>query len=761
MRVALLLLVAAGATDPVTRVVELLEKLQTDARTDQEAEQKTYDKYACWCETTTKRKAAAIDQAKADIRTASNDVLALRGKRATLASEIEDHAEEIHDNEDAAHTLTLVRQKSASDAQYEIAKMQQTVGALDTAIRLVKLKPGLVATKVDKALKGAATETLSKVDHPAVKSLVQMLNGSPASDYESLHPKLLKILTSLHAIFNANTESEEDTEKTAKATFTTLLGTKTEETSLLAASVKDKENLLAQRAQELAQREQELLDLHDQMDADKDFFDKAVSDCTAESNAWDERNRRRNEELSGISKALELLTAPETRANFQASFSFVQLRAAVTPLAAGSPRLAALASAAMTKAIAKAKGDGDEDFDAKDFAKTGIQPVIDAIGTMQTELQDEEADDIEQRDWCIAEQTNYTHQSENLTYDIQVLDNKITKLTEENAKFNEEIDDTNEKLAELAQEVSDAGDLRAEQNTAYNTAKAQDEEAQRVLNETIEALEAFYANNSLDVHNAAPTGAGAPRTVLAQVRRARQPDFAISEDAAPGTVATNETFGGNTEQTKAILDLIQMLVDNLVNDVAAATAAENKSESDYQAFLTASAASKLAMEERVTNLENAEGTNLDKITGHEGVKETAEDERNAVGDYLEKIAPNCDWIRGAFYTRLGRRKQEMDGLTDAKSLLAGGEAVTMVAKHSSVRKTLDVASASTDQLLDSLDEDDRTWSKRARMAELVARHRMWQTVVAKPKKHGPPKHHAARQEHAKAAPAAKAFLSRE
>jgi len=769
---ALGLLVLAAGVSPVTRVVELLKKLQANALADQAAEQKAYDKYACWCETTTARKAAAIDQAKADIRSASNDVLALRGERAGLATDVDDNADAIQTNEESTHTMTLVRKKNSADAGQEVTKMQQTVGALETAIRLVRLTPGLIslrnttAAKADRALAPVAAEKVAAAsDHPLLKNLTgEALLQS--KKYDPLHDKLLGILSSLYSTFRANAAEASDNENTARGSFTTLLAEKTAELTLLEASTRDKEAQMAQKAAELASKEQQMLDLHDQLDADEAFFAQASTECTDESNAWDTRNGLRNEELSGISQALELLTDDATRKNFAAAFSFVQLRRAVAPLRRSSPRVAAIAAVATTKAVkaaAKAKEEPEE-FDAESFASSGIKPVIDAIDEMQDDMKEEEAEDIEQRDWCIEEQTTYTHQAENQTYDIKVLSNKVKKLETENKHINKEIDDLTKKLATLAQEVSDATTLRGEQEAAYNTARSQDVEAQGVLNATLAKLEEFYDNNGLDVHNAAPTGAGAPRTVLAQAR-ATQPEFAIGEDTAPETVATGKAYAGRTGgDTKAILDLLAMLVNNLGNEVQEADAAEAQAKADFAEFETASTESKEAMEESVTTLQGTEATNLGKIGDHNDVKGTTEGELDATNEYLERIAPNCDWIRGAFYSRLNRRKAEMEGLTDAKSLLSGGSAVSMVAAVKTVVKAaaINVQTATTDQLLNSLDGDYKKWSGKARVAELIKRHRMWVTEVAPAKKHGLPKHRpdvaVAKKAHAKRV---HAFLMRE
>jgi len=765
---ALGLLVLAAGVSPVTRVVELLKKLQANALADQAAEQKAYDKYACWCETTTARKAAAIDQAKADVRAASNDVLALRGKRAGLAGDIDDNADSIQTNEESTHTMTLVRKKNSADAGQEVTKMDQTVGALETAIRLVRLNPALVtlrnttASKADRALAPLAAEKVAAAsDHPLVKNLT----GAALLQYDPLHEKLLGILTSLYSTFRANAQEATDNEATARSTFTTILAEKTAELTLLEASTRDKEGQMAQRQAELASKEQQMLDLHDQLDADEAFFAQASTDCTDESNAWDTRNGLRNEELSGISQALDLLTDDANRRNFAAAMSFIQLRRAVAPLHRSSPRVAAIAAVATTKAAtaaARAKGDGD--FDAESFAAQGVKPVIDAIDQMQTDMKDEEAEDITQRDWCIEEQTSYTHKAENLTYDIKVLNNKVKKLETENEAINKEIDDLTGKLATLAEEVSEATTLRGEQEAAYTLARSQDVEAQGVLNSTLDALMAFYDNNNLDVHNAAATASGVPRTQLLQARAA-QPEFAIGEDVAPDTVATGKSYSGRTGgDTKAILDLLAMLVNNLGNEVQEADAAEAQAKADFAEFETASTESKEAMEESVTTLQGTEATNLGKIGDHNDVKGTTEGELDATNEYLERIAPNCDWIRGAFYSRLNRRKAEMEGLTDAKSLLSGGSAVSMVAAVKTVVKAaaINVQTATTDQLLNSLDGDYKKWSGKARVAELIRRHRMWVTEVAPAKKHGPPKHRpdvaVAKKAHAKRV---HAFLMRE
>jgi hypothetical protein len=63
---SLILCVSAETQEqnPVERVVTLIQALKAKILADGKAESAVYDKYACWCEKTTGRKQAAIEDAK-------------------------------------------------------------------------------------------------------------------------------------------------------------------------------------------------------------------------------------------------------------------------------------------------------------------------------------------------------------------------------------------------------------------------------------------------------------------------------------------------------------------------------------------------------------------------------------------------------------------------------------------------------------------------------------------------------------------------
>merc|ERR1719333_2035163 len=142
MLLAIGLLGVAAATQraadtPVTKVVELINEMKAKIEADGKAEQKVYDKFACWCEKTTARKAGAIEDAKASIEELSQTVLKLKGKTATLKAEIAQLEKDIAGNIDGTKEATSIRDRETSDYQQQRTDLEAAIGALERAVGIL------------------------------------------------------------------------------------------------------------------------------------------------------------------------------------------------------------------------------------------------------------------------------------------------------------------------------------------------------------------------------------------------------------------------------------------------------------------------------------------------------------------------------------------------------------------------------------------------------------------------------------------------
>merc|ERR1719150_1846969 len=105
--------------DNMKRVVGLLTDLQAKIESDGEAEQKSYDKFACWCEDTLSEKAEAISTAKDDIDKLQTEIIKLKGDLAAHDVDIKQLEKDIKKNAESQREATELREKESSAYEEE------------------------------------------------------------------------------------------------------------------------------------------------------------------------------------------------------------------------------------------------------------------------------------------------------------------------------------------------------------------------------------------------------------------------------------------------------------------------------------------------------------------------------------------------------------------------------------------------------------------------------------------------------------------
>merc|ERR1719460_3287531 len=441
------------------------------------------------------------------------------------------------------------------------------------------------------------------------------------------------------------------------------------------AQVTDKEGQKAEKSTMLSENEELLAATQAQLKVDEDFFATARDSCKAKSDEWDERQRLRTEQLDGINKALEILTSDEARKTFSASTS---VRAQDTFGTEGSREMDSTEVTKMSvgdvfflqtdaekmpqnraySVLKNVIGDSKNlrlariAVAVRTASKGHFDEVIAEIDRMIELLGEESQEDIEQRDWCIAEQNNQTNHKENLEYDISQLQAKITMAEKKKAELEAEKEDTLKKKADLEEAMEEALADREAENQAFTGAKTDDENAIELLGQAIEALSAYGDNND----------------VLLQ---RRQPAMEVSEDQAPD--ATFSGKGNYKDAQGGIIALLTQIKENLEIEIKTGLAAEAKATEEYLKLRADADAQIKSYEEQVVALDAAISDTDAEITSLTETKEDTEAEHKTTVDYLAKIEPNCEWIKASFYKRAELRTEEADGLREAQAILAGAE----------------------------------------------------------------------------------------
>merc|ERR1719311_1462443 len=101
------------------------------------SEQKSYDKYACWCEKTLERKAKDIEDAKAKLIELQEEINKLSGDLGVHGAEIEQLKKDIAENLQAQKAATELREKENAEYEEEKTESEQCIGALEMAIKVL------------------------------------------------------------------------------------------------------------------------------------------------------------------------------------------------------------------------------------------------------------------------------------------------------------------------------------------------------------------------------------------------------------------------------------------------------------------------------------------------------------------------------------------------------------------------------------------------------------------------------------------------
>jgi hypothetical protein len=684
--IAQLCLASAVSTGrPVEKVVELIKELKTKVETDGANEEKLYNKFACWCETTTKRKADAIDNGKQTIATTTTTILTLKGAISVFEGEIAEHEAAIAKDDEAMKKLTSIREKENGAYQDEKDYMDTTLSSLHSAIEIL----GGAGTGGDMGLLESAAKVRSAIlqsphmtalSYDSTKLLKTFLENptsfvqqEPADYYDkkaqakaSYSPQsatVTGILKDMYTTFAADSEKANQEESDLQKAFEDEMKVKAESNTLLKKMIVAKEGQKAEKSQLLDENEMLLEAAQQQLKLDEGIFIDTRDQCKAKSDEWDERCRLRTDQMVGINKALEILTADSARGTFQGSatrtveifggagvkgLSFVQTNAqhssaseqaylALKKVIHEEPtknlRLARLASTVRTAT----KGH----FDA----------VIESVDGMLTTLHDEQEADTEQKYWCISEIDKNERDKSDFEYAISQLDAKIKRAEVKKSELEDDKAKTLENNATLAQMVIDARADREAQSAEYTTAKADDIAAISLLADAMAALSEYGENNAF------------------VQQKTKQPVFDISEDAAP-----QEQFSSADEHAGAqtgVIKLMAAIKEDLEHEVSLATKAEAKAALNFAKLVITSNEQHEAYNAEVVGLDDAIAATDLTISKHKDTRTDTEAELQATVDYLLRIKPNCDWILGAFDSRQSARRAEAKGLNEAKSVLAG------------------------------------------------------------------------------------------
>merc|ERR1719160_1184447 len=396
-----------------------------------------------------------------------------------------------------------------------------------------------------------------------------------------------------------------------------------------------KEEQAAQKSAELSEAEATLSATTEQRSSDEQIFANTCDACKSKSDEWDERGRLRTEQLVGINQALEILTSDENRDIFIKStgttvrdtygsdgvrgLSFVQV---------DEEKDARQKAFLLLKQMVKGTNNLRLARVASMVKRGHFDDVIANIDTMLEELTQEGLDDVTQKTWCIAEQHHNEDLASEKKYSISQIEAKIERAEQAIKKMEKKQDYTRERIADLEEMWAEAEEDRVSESAASAAAKTDDEKAVELLGDAIAALSQFEANNAAFIQVKAKKSKHSILDMMKNIKEDLENEIALSDKAEAKAIEDHATLKAETDKQKDQYNKFIIELDGMIAD-------QNKDIADL-----------------------------------EGDKTKTTEELRSVEDYLMKIKPNCEWIKGAFDLRAAQREKEKKGLREAQAMLA-------------------------------------------------------------------------------------------
>jgi hypothetical protein len=659
----------------VTKIVGLIKELKEKIIADGKAEQLMYDKYACWCETTSATKAKEIHAAHESIKTLASRILELKSTVTGLSNDINHLSKQIAENQAAQDAATAIRTKENTAYMAEKTEMESTLVSLQAGVQVLAgagTKTALLQTGQKTAdLKQIAdgihkvVDKMPNIDRlltPKQLKLIKTFASDPAEFYDKKAEKaasynpasstILGILKDMYDSFSANLEKSTEVEAVAYKNYETLMGAKGNEMATFQDEKTKKEGKKAAAEEEQAQTSAAYDETVKTSKEATKFFDDTKAACTAKADEWSERVRARTEEMAGIEKALEILTGDDAKALFNKAIkpgmeTFLQ----VASEGVNAPRTKAIA--ALKTSASKSKSLRLMAIAAAIKAGGHFDAVTGEIDKMMETIKEEEKADIRQKDWCKDEIHKNEQEAARYEYKVEKKDALIGRLKAKLDEMEQTLVKTIEQIQSTKADIEQMEDSRKAEHAEYEQAKKDDEGAVALLKNAIAALGSFYKNNP------------------AEAELMQQPVFERGEMAPD---ATFSSAGKSRGESKGILSIMTMLKEDLEDEITNAVKNEKENQFYFERSIREAHTLLKELREKKSSLElNIADANTEidnQFEEREDINDLWKEEK----DYIGSIKPECDYLMETFDDRRAKRNAETQGLIDAKGMLEGSEA---------------------------------------------------------------------------------------
>jgi len=677
----------ATGSNPIRRIVTLLQKMQTEVQDANKHDQELNEKFVCYCSTNDGELSSETAELRARIPMLEADIERTQGEKARLDQELVAHQQTRVDAKSAIDKSTAQREKEAEEFAAESAELKGNVASCNAAQEA--LHKGLTSMFLQ-GNNGAAlrkvmlTRQAANLNRYSRETLTAFLaQGSRAEVlYTPASGEVIGIIHQLQQDFKAALKDVTDTENSALSEFQGLVAAKEKEIQAATEAIEQKTARAGEVAVQIVSLKADLTDTENSLGEDEKFLMDLKENCDTKAGEYDERKAARNEELVAISETIKVLNGDDSLDLFKKTLD--------------SPSLIQIANhdrelrKAALKEIAKAKKTGVREIDlnfitlALKGKKEGFDKIIKLIDDLFVTLGKEQEDDDKHRDWCNVEFSNADVQKVDLQHRIEGLGTRETESGEAIKAVVADIDELHAGLTALDRSVEDATGQRKTEHKQFLSEQQENNAALELLGVAKNRLSKFYNPSQYvaptEEDDAATFFQVAEKKSARSARRMALRDEDDDEPSPPPKTASayeKRDAGGP-------LALLDKLAHDLELDMQNSERDEKEGQKAYESFMSDGVLKRKADSEAITEKESQKAELEADNMAAKDLRERKSNERTAVLEYEQQLHGSCDFLLSNYDTRKTARANEVEALKNAKSVLHGASYALVQDKANSV-----------------------------------------------------------------------------
>jgi len=632
---------------PVSKVIGLLDTMKNQLDAERADDEAVYKKLMCWIDDNTEKSQKIIAETDGNtkrlaafIEKGSAQIEELKAAKEQLKSEMDAKVDQR--DEARAHALEQTEGLRADQAEFK-----KNVKTLDSA--LVALGAG----KAFNQQEIMAIITTTEARHPDITShakglLASMLQTSADhfDSYANQGGAIVGVLTQMRDQMTADLAECEQDLQTAQNGADNVIAKLTEAIAADKAEYESKVQKHGQVETGVANAKVELNGAEEKLKAAQEFLAQVEEKKRVTQEDYEKRTKARAEEVAAITDTVGILNNDEAFAARQDTYNnfFLQLRS-VRKTVSPRDRAANLLSRAGMSFLATAVKDGE------------FEEVFKAFDELKAELETKQKTEEQDRDACVADQAENKANLAGNQHDQDTTTAGLNKATADMEKSAQEVEEVNAEVQDTEQSLQAASNDKNSENIVYRKEQQENSATLSVLNKAIGRLAKTYEATALVQKK--------PQEIrFIQIRAHDDDEIGSAPPAGFKSYDTKEVGSGP-------LALLRKLADELKGSVQDARESEQDSTSEYEKLMKTSNSQVSALiQSRDAALETG-ATAKSRKAELEGDMSTLKDQLNGFLQVHDALHEECNELLRNFDARQSARRQEMDAITEAKSILSG------------------------------------------------------------------------------------------